>query len=290
MKAIPPMPELDDLAHLSRRLGAQIAYAQGGGGNTSLKDSSARMWIKASGIELATAEADKSFVPVDYKKTVSLLSQCKTEADYVECVGQSVIAEDATSNKRPSIETGFHALLGKVVMHSHSVWANLVNCALTGQKLVTDLFPNALWIPYETPGLPLTRRIQEYLKNQSDTEILFLQNHGVIVSAATTEDAWALHEDINQAIRARFSLSDSYPTADESFIADAQHILFPDQTVYLNHPILKNSKAGHETQQAYNFLRYTLIKLNLEPHFLPETESEALLNMEAEKYRQKVAQ
>jgi len=227
-------------------------------------------------------------VPVDYPQVIRTLQSCRTDADYVAAVGSSVIAADATGNRRPSIETGFHALLGKVVMHSHSVWGNLVNCAENGEEILKEILPQALWIPYQTPGLALTRQIQTYLAARPDAEILFLQNHGVIISAATTAQAWDWHEDVNRRIRARFNLPDTYqPT--QAYTTDRQHILFPDQAVYLGNKLLAHSKASVETLQAYDFLRATMDELNLTPHYLPEAEAEFLVNMEAEKYRQKVA-
>jgi rhamnose utilization protein RhaD (predicted bifunctional aldolase and dehydrogenase) len=284
------MPGLEQLVELSRRLGIVEAYVQGGGGNTSFKDGDHRMWIKASGVELATVEALSGFVPVDYQKTLTMLDNCRSEADYIAMVGQAVITADATNSRRPSIETGFHALLGKVVLHSHSVWGNLINCCADGESLLKGICPKALWVSYVTPGLPLTKHIRSYIKVGSGNTILFLQNHGVIVSASDTDVAWKLHEDVNMRIRRHFKLPDIYQPVENSFIADTDHMLFPDQAVYLGHEASRFSKAGIETQQAYDFLSATMAQLSLKPHYLPQAEAQTLINMEAEKYRQKVAQ
>ncbi|NVN06299.1 class II aldolase [Asaia spathodeae] len=287
-----PNSEFERLAHVSRRLGRNVAYVQGGGGNTSIKIDEGRMWVKASGTELAAAQTDNGFVAVDYERIRQGLATCTTEADYTALVKASILEHNSERPGRPSIETGFHALLPPAtVLHSHSVLANVLTCAQEGEDLCRILLPEAIWIPYASPGLPVTASIKDRLAaagTELQTVVLMLQNHGIVVAAETPDAAWRLHEDVNATILQHFDLAEPDLKTTPFFDADATHLLFPDQAVYLGHESLRRSKAGEETQQAYNFLRFVMDERHLTPDFLPSGEADFLLNMESEKYRQKV--
>lgn len=289
-----PNSDLEHLADVSRQLGRNRAYVQGGGGNTSVKVDGARMWVKASGIELAEVDAENSFVAVDYPRIRQGLAACETEADYTDLVRASVLdAYPGQSGRRPSIEAGFHALLPPAaVLHSHSILANLLTCAREGEALCRTLLPEAIWVPYASPGLPVTSSVQSRLATLDPVQptiVLLLQNHGLVVAAATPDAAWRLHASVNAAIQRYFNLNEPALKDAPFFVADAAHLLFPDQAVYLGHESLRQSKAGEETQQAYNSLRSIMNVRHLTPNFLPSGEADFLLNMEAEKYRQKVS-
>ena len=68
----------------------------------------------------------------------------------------SDVSEDKFSDKvntfqtestgRPSIETGFHSYLGKFVIHTHSVFTNILNCSVEGKDQIKKLFPEAILI------------------------------------------------------------------------------------------------------------------------------------------------
>lgn len=291
--ASPNSDGLHQLAHVSRQLGGNKAFVQGGGGNTSFKNDARCMWVKASGSELAHVSLDQGFVAVDYTGIRDGLSACESEADYTGLVRSAILPAQETSKARPSIEAGFHALLGPCVLHSHSVLTNLLACAKEGVALTEAILPQAVWVPYASPGLPVTQSVMEKIIAQqalaNGIAILLLQNHGLVVAAHTPDEAWQLHEKVNETVRSHFRLLP--PVVEEApfCAADAEHLLFPDQAVYLGHETLRLSKAGEETQQAYNYLRQTMHELGLTPNFLPVEEADFLLNMEAEKYRQKVA-
>lgn len=283
------MSDLESLAAISRRIGENSAYVQGGGGNTSLKTGDATMHIKASGITLASATATNGFAPLDWRKLRKDLPSCQTEGDYVGTLRSAQLGHD--HRLRPSIETGLHALLGACVIHTHSVWANLLTCSEGGKQRAVELFPHAVWIPYATPGLPLTRRVSELLEAHPDPSVLFLENHGLVVVGPDTATTATLHASINLKIRQYFGLeTDAYPGATEGLIVGEDRLLFPDQAVYLTDPTLARSEAAAETRQAVRFLLATMPLLGLSPRFLGEAECTELVGLEAEKYRQKVAQ
>ena len=101
---------------LSARIGSNPLLVQGPGGNTSVK-ADGRMWVKASGTELADAVSSDIFVGVSVERAIAELEG----AGDGSC--RSALL-DSNCTLRPSIETTFHALLPqRYVFHFHSVGA-----------------------------------------------------------------------------------------------------------------------------------------------------------------------
>lgn len=243
------------ILHIAHTLGANPTYIQGGGGNISIKIDDTTMLVKASGLCLRDITLDYGFVAVDYQTLRTGLRTIDTHTDLNTLIATSdqlvATCTDPKATLRPSIETGFHALLGPVVFHTHAAYANLLTCSLEGRDIIATLFPTALYIPYNTPGIALTLAIQEALTTAPDTTVLFLENHGVIISGTTAAAVAAEHERINETILHHFELSISQPsytfasqgdnhtataTALDISTSDLRHfpatILFPDQVVY----------------------------------------------------------
>ena len=277
---------LKTLVNVSKFLGNRVAYVQGGGGNTSLKVSTESMLIKASGNFLADITMQKGFIPVNWGILRSEISSCETEIEYGLLLKKSKLIDDISL--KPSIETGFHAVLNTCTLHSHSVWANILTCAIEGQSIVRKLFPKAIWVPYSTPGLALTKAIMERVENKR-TVTIFLQNHGIVVSAKDSKSALAMHEKVTNIIREEYPmLLDFDETKDEVNSSDISGLLFPDQAIYHSSPELKTSRAGRETMRACEFLLDRIINAGLTPCYIHESEKHILLNMESEKFRQKL--
>lgn len=277
---------MDKLVHLSNVIGSQVAYVQGGGGNTSLKTSDTLMYIKASGKFLADIEDETGFLPVDWTMLSDQVGVCESEADYGALLAASTLVEGST--QRPSIETGFHAILDRCTLHSHSVWVNLLACAQDGEVLVRRLFPAAIWVPYATPGLALTKAISERLEGAKNGTI-FLQNHGIIVSGPDTDTAHAMHRAITDTIRAAYpALVDFDEAADDVDETEIGGLLFPDQAIYHADPVLADSRAGRETMRACAFLIDRMNYADLTVQYIDDAERDVLLNMESEKFRQKL--
>lgn len=243
------------------------------------------MAIKASGYLLKDMTQEDGYSIVDYPKINRYLENPdKDERLFTQKIKSFVLE----TSLRPSIETGFHSLLGKYVIHSHSVFANLLTCSEEGHELTHKLFPKALWIPYATPGIDITLEIRNQLKSQPSTT-LFLQNHGLIVSGSEAIETYSLHEDINAAIQSYFKISEHFDAEDANLDLDfcTTHVLFPDQVVYtLSGDELLKSKAAQETLASYKYLLKTMEKLKLTPHFVSQDKAKVLMEMESEKFRQ----
>ena len=276
---------INDLLLIAKKIGKKIAYFQGGGGNISVKIDDTRMAIKASGYRLQDMTLEQGYSVVDYQRIRLFLCQPKSDEDtFMQKINSFVIA----TNNRPSMESGFHACLARYVIHTHSIYANLLTCAKEGKQIAQQLFGNMIWIDYVTPGQDLTFAIKR--SAVGDRSIFFLQNHGLVISNDSLEDTLDLHESVNQQIRDFFELPAKIsltrkPVFDLEFIKE--NILFPDQVIYLMAD-KTGTKAAEETLFAYNFLLATMAKKKLVANFISPAEKKKLLNMESEKYRQKI--
>lgn len=186
----------DDFRALSARLGRDPLQVQGPGGNTSIKGAG-RMWVKASGTELADAQSRPIFVEVDL---AAARAEAAGSAGDGSCRATVI---DPAIGLRPSIETTFHAALDwPVVAHTHSIatLAHMVSPqgrAAAAEKLA-DL--DAVSVPYAKPGLDLTRQIVARIG--PDTRVVLLENHGLICCGETV----ASTEATIDAVEARLSL------------------------------------------------------------------------------------
>ena len=283
--------DINELLLICRELGDRADLFQGGGGNISLKLDTRIMAIKASGLRIAELTADRGLVKVDFSMLQNFYQQAdraqsiRLDRESGRVVEKATIA-DGTNHCRPSIETGFHALLGKYVLHSHSVYANLITCAENGKKMVEELFPNdeALFVPFAPPGFYLTLEVKETIeRTQKEPRVLFLKNHGLIVVGCTAAQALDKHKEVDQRIKNKFSLNDPYPeirieTLKENkfrsqspflkkFIRENQeyftrlpnHILFPDQTVFCAMAKLAGTPGSADSKICVNLEDNSLI-------------------------------
>lgn len=306
---------------LSAAFGSDPLRVQGPGGNTSIKQDGT-MWIKASGTELADAEQSDIFVAVD------------RDAARAEAYGSGdgsckATVLDPANTLRPSIETTFHAALDwAVVAHTHSI-ATLTHCVspqgrvAAGEKL--DGLPH-VFVPYAKPGLPLTREILTRIT--SDTQIIVLENHGLICCANSVSEVAELMETVEKCLAMpvlRGSTDRPTQTAPvgfnwtaQSWIAQNAHAAtlaqsgsyYPDHVVFLG-PALPSAdnddkppavlvdgvgvalRANATSSQTAMLTCLSDLLSRLPKDWTPQAigrDAEAeLLNWDAEKYRQALA-
>ncbi len=264
---------IKDLIEISQYAGNRTDYTQGGGGNTSVKNTeNGAMLIKASGYRLVDINENTAFVAVDKKKiydyynNVDLSVEKDYEKESAEISKSSVIEISGMQTLRPSVEVGFHAVLKKYVIHTHSVYANIITCSQEGEALAEKLFAGKdfgfIFLPYINPGFELTlamkNKIDEYIaKNNKYPEVIFMKNHGLVVTGDYIDRVKAVNTDVNETIRKYFSLEDNFRsvklvqtengfksetplvkdfvsknTLDKAMLDETP--LYPDQLVYLN--------------------------------------------------------
>jgi rhamnose utilization protein RhaD (predicted bifunctional aldolase and dehydrogenase) len=254
---------------LVEAIGNNQAYFQGTGGNISLKINEHEMLIKASGTRVKDMATQLGLVKVLYSSIRAYFNESTKEV--VPNEGETIIKNSIVlpNDKRPSIETGFHAILGNAVIHSHSVYANILTCSLYFPILVKEIFGtttiNYKIVEYATPGHALTQKVKEVIGTDTITPVvIFMKNHGVIVSARTLDEVLELHEKVTDTIKKYFNLQIEYPVAKlqhlesgesisstpflleflknkgEYFSTIHDKILFPDLTVFCKDLLVTN--------------------------------------------------
>jgi len=259
-------PEFSDLRKLSTKLGNNALLVQAAGGNTSIKHDDV-MWIKASGTWLMHANERDIFVPVDHQKILSELA--RENPDCENCI--AFVRNDLNpSGLRPSIETSVHALMPQsVVLHVHCVNTLALAIRQDAQAECEKRLAGMNWafVPYARPGLQLSRAIRKAMT--LSTDILILQNHGLVVAAASVDMAEQLLNRVVQAMHCEIQ-----PTAEpdmvalEKLVADtayrpartaaahatamrewsmtlaAANVYYPDHVVFLGTSIATTCEAG----------------------------------------------
>lgn len=318
------MSELTEVVRACNVVGKNRNLVQGTGGNVSLKLDDKRMLVKASGLRLDEITEDKGIVKVDYAKikcfmdSVSSLGMPELEIVLGRVISSSRLNQ---SSLRPSMETSFHALLGKAVVHTHPVTTNLVTCMNGGYDILRNLFNNLsfYWIEYKSPGYFLANEINKKLIGGSEPSVFFLEKHGLIVSSDNFEDCVQKTLDINRRIAEYFGMDEYMAESDlkevdggysndgdlvrEFFDRYSNFIkyLFPDAVVYGKNPNVKvtekgvfygfdrkKSKSVDEIMLANMYLMLTIPELNGRINCLCDNDISYLLEMEAEKYRQEI--
>ncbi len=269
----------EELADMSVYVGNKPDIVQSGGGNTSVKMDNGLMAIKASGCKLGEMTPKRGFVVVNHKailnyfEKVDLNTSTDYEQDIVDFVSKNIVDTEGIEKMRPSVEAPFHSFLQKYVIHTHSVYANVLCCSLEGKKIAEEIFgeDNFVWIPYVNPGFFLSMKIrQAYInhvnKYEKEPKIFFMQNHGLIVTDSSADKCKNLNDIVNKKIVDYLHLSFPYPIPGiekisenkykstglivrslfNKSIANYEYLdkngLYPDQLVYINKIFAQNEE------------------------------------------------
>lgn len=202
--------DIDDLVGISQFGGSSPDLTQTGGGNTSVKTSDGKiMYIKASGVSLADVRPGYGYIPLDMGQLPGVINDRRYEEMEPlarEGMVARAIQETNLGDKgfRPSLETAFHAILDRVVFHVHPTYVNAMVCMLKGEELALDILGKVdtyTWVEYRPPGYPLAMAVREKICEHYNLygkrpSTVFLQNHGVIISAERASDVIPLTERV----------------------------------------------------------------------------------------------
>jgi len=260
----------NEFKSLSYRIGTDVLLVQGAGGNTSFKDDSGIMWVKASGTWLSNSLKDDLFVPVDYN---AVRKNMMTGAE--DPVKNTVMEE---SPLRPSIETTLHVFMQqKIVLHVHMI--DLIALALRtdGEQIIQKHLQSIewAWVPYTRPGIDLTNLLLAIDKNWRGN-VLVLGNHGLVVGG---DDCAMVEKTLNiiqtackQQVRSielpphaqlteyakildmRLPLHEeihALGTDPECFRRCQDGVLYPDQAVFLG-PCLESIRKNEDPVKVAN--------------------------------------
>ena len=285
------LKDLEDFSRMSKQVGDRADYVQGGGGNTSMKTDDGLMAIKASGFRLSDITPDNAYALIDYKQLSAFYFDTDPASlDDIEKAG----SEKAKSliktipelpALRPSVEAGFHSILDRFVIHSHSVYCNLAACAAECDQVLAEAFADAPYtyavVPYTDPGAKLTFIIRDAIR---ETEVrtgkrpavIVMKNHGLTVHDEDADRAIALHEDVNTRIAAAFGVSfDAFPkpavaAAGDDFVSATPYLkeilssgkyssdqllnnpLYPDQMVFFKGTLLPSGEELRDNSCVIN--------------------------------------
>jgi len=201
------MPDdvLNQLITMSRNLGNPVHdYVILGEGNSSAQQDAGTFWVKASGTQLRTIEAE-GFVQVNFKRVLEMLDGPDLSDDEIkQALTEAKV--DPSAAGHPSVETVLHAICLQLpdvnfVGHTHPAPINMITCSAAFETAFSGrLFPDEIvvcgpapvMVPYIDPGLPLAREIYRRIHAYIDTygerpKTILMQNHGFIALGSTAE-------------------------------------------------------------------------------------------------------
>jgi len=176
----------NELNEVSTRLGSDLNIIQANGGNTSIKIDD-YIFVKGSGKHLSSANTENIFAKVplkDFSNNQFNLNHVNEE--YI----------------RPSIEQDLHKLISsKIVIHTHPIDIITLTMTSKGKKIIFDALKglNWIWIDYFKPGKELANAVKNKIKKE--TNIIVLQNHGLVVGSDTPLEAEKIHAQILKRIQ-----------------------------------------------------------------------------------------
>ena len=153
--------EIDELQLLVNYVKKNPNLIQASGGNASIKCNSKVMRIKASGHKIVDINKPDGFIDVNYKEITDFLNVCNSKSiekgDNFSC--QSHL------DPKVSIEVHFHAILKRVVLHTHPIGLNSILASKDASKIIKQLTNSINYIPYIKPGFFLGLEVLKLLNN-----------------------------------------------------------------------------------------------------------------------------
>ena len=176
----------NDLAlrvYTSNLLGRSEDLVLHGGGNTSVKskvEGEEILFVKGSGWDLVSIK-EEGFAPV--KCDVLKAMADREHLSDTQMVAEQKAAMIDASAPNPSVEAILHAIIPfKYVDHTHADAVVTLSNSVEGERLIAELFPDFLIVPYVMPGFILAKKIREMTKSGFDWEAcggIILHHHGI---------------------------------------------------------------------------------------------------------------
>lgn len=271
---------LEALVKMSKYAGQRFDLVQAGGGNTSVKFDES-MYIKASGYLLSELTHDIGHTVVNTEKVLAIFQD-----DSILGITDKKEKDAAASSKlqlakqsdgpRPSIETYLHALLYTYTLHVHSISVNMFTSSKRWLQKMEELDENALCVRYKTPGIELAlemkKQMQKYeMAHRRKPHVIFLQNHGLIISSDQLEDIEAFNEKIVISAEAKAGVDFSRYRDTTKIAGCYNKVFFREDIVYLSEDItitnLLNQVSSEQLKKpfspdGYVFCGYTVLEVD----------------------------
>lgn len=208
------MERLEDFIKISKYAGMREDMVQAGGGNSAYKISEERMVIKASGYQLADVSEKNGYAIVNPRIIKEAFLEHSNLDDITEEVSKSILEKAFIEGGRPSIETFLHSISGSFSLHTHPITVNALVCRADARNEILKLFSKAMIVPYATPGVELAKvYFKEYKdyrnRYNEEPQIIFLMNHGLVISANTADKIIELAEFVTLRIEEYLHMDNS---------------------------------------------------------------------------------
>ena len=233
---------MQDFIKISKYAGMRNDLAQAGGGNTSVKLDDHVMLVKSSGYQLADVDEQTGYSKVDYRKIVDYFKEhveMYEEDVFTEEVGKNLLQEVHIEGGRASIETFLHAVTGRYTLHSHPALVNILAARVGGMDTLRTLFPKAVFVPYRKPGAALAETYYKLYRKQqaqgADGAVIFLANHGLVVSGDNAEKVIEQTEQVLSKIAEYLEIDDDAYRAATALYCTVQQIdVLKENIVYVS--------------------------------------------------------
>ena len=247
------MIELKNLIQISKYAGERFDLVQAGGGNSSAKLKNNQMFIKASGYLLSDISINSGYSKVYTNKISNIINNDAIKNEFnkrkKEILAKKLV-EEATINKinRPSIETLLHSTLYKYTLHTHPIVVNIIVIKKKWKEILLSIFKNKdmALVPYKTPGIDLALELNKVISNfKVIPKIIFLQNHGLIITSNNINDIQKITEIVLEKIEKflkidmkKYKLTNKISKMINSF-QKKQNISYLSEDKYLNEQLKK---------------------------------------------------
>ena len=152
-------------------------------------------------------EENVGYSKVNYKEIVDYF---KSNLEIKRSDEKELLENTLIEGKRASIETFLHSITEKYTLHTHPLLINVFTSRKNGMKELKSMFPDSLVIDYQTPGIFLAKEsFDKFLKleNPQKANIVFLKNHGLIVSGKNVDEVIELHESILETLENKLKVN-----------------------------------------------------------------------------------
>jgi uridine kinase/ribulose-5-phosphate 4-epimerase/fuculose-1-phosphate aldolase len=251
---------MKDFTDVCKWLSLEPSLVQDRGGNVSCKTGNSII-ITASGSKMGEITFNHGYSVC----RIPDVCDFESEQQYREHIRSTVVF----GNHNPSMESGFHMKIpSRVVVHTHPLHLNCVLCSEQCADILQTLFSDIAFefVEYTTPGFELCNRIT------GKCNVVFLQNHGLIVGAETADESYEITERINN--RCKRWISNHV----DSFVDDGISVdggtLFPDAAVF-----------PKECSAINSYILHMIREIGLTPVYLTQSEQTKLNSMDSEKHR-----
>jgi len=231
---------MNNLVFASREIGSRLDLVQAAGGNTSVKQEG-KIYVKASGFNLCDVSHDKGFSELSLNSLQEMLidlasnsfnyTKKELEQKGKDILSQAVIADNTA---RPSIETFLHSFGNKYTIHTHPSVVSVYCSANSLFNKLSDIFPGAYLVDYATPGVELFLKVYDSVfsqVNDSTPKIIFLKNHGLIVSCDDHSQAISLTYNIVDTLSEKLGLDNTQYKVSSRLINDIYTVFNEDLVV-----------------------------------------------------------